>query len=189
VLIHRERRYVVVTPPKTGSCTLNRLLIRPPFGAFLSFDYWHHNTAIPSDCDGFRVYLSVRHPLARAASLYRHLARDEWGNAAVHPFAEFCRRVLLTTPHDVFFGRTLCEWADSLNRPIAGVIRLEHVREDLAQIEPDGPFVVPWENADPALRPASFWFAGDPNALPLALQWGRDDLERFGYVPTLPFVR
>jgi hypothetical protein len=180
VLIHRERRYVVITPPKTGSNSLIRLLAHPQFGASLYHDHWHHNTAVPADCAGFRVYLSVRHPMARAVSLYRHLARDEWGNEPVHPFPEFCRRILLGREGDPFFWRPLGEWAEGLE--LAGVIRIEHAREDLAALEPSGSYVLPHDNQDPALRPPEWYYDQHPEALDLVAEWAAADMERFGYL-------
>ncbi len=177
MLIHREHRYVVITPPKTGSHTLARLLSRPVFGAQEYASETHHNITIPADCAGFRVYLSVRHPLARAVSLYRWRHQEDWGDEPIYPFLDFCRE--LVSPLAKPFDATLVAWAGGLD--LSGTIRLEHLREDLAALGPRGDYVIPHENIDPALRPPRWYYERTPEALPLALQWGAADMDRFGY--------
>ncbi len=178
MLIHYQKRWVVITPPKTGSNSLNRLLTTPQFGGLPYFQGWHHNTEQPAEAADYQVYLSVRDPYARASSFYRFHLRDPWIREPWTPFSRFVQAVLLDRAASEFYWRSLTEW-----RPEpCHVIRLEHLAQDLEQLQPAGRYLIPLENADPGLEHWQAAYDRDPDAWPLVAEWARADCERFNYV-------
>lgn len=127
-------KLVIITPPKTGSTTLHRVLCNDKFGgvavygsSVIANNYDHHVTGT---CDGYKVLVSVRHPLDRLVSLWFHYVRDEsfYGRAspAFWLFANFVgRKEVLPN----FYLFNISNYVKPLKN--YSVIRLEHLTEDL----------------------------------------------------------
>lgn len=177
LIINAKKRWVVITPSKTGSTSLNRLLISRQFGGTLHMDRWHHDVEIPEWADECRVYLAVRNPYARASSLYRHQWRDSYTPEPISPFCEFIERCLMNRACGEYYWQTITDWWPHDTPPI----RLEHWAEDLNLLEPDGPYVIPAENIDPKFEHWSEVYDREPGAASMVHSWARLDFEQFGY--------
>lgn len=68
MLINREARWLIVTPPKTASTSL-----RHHFAEF--YNGHQHDHEIPADFHG-RIYVTCRNPFDRAISLWMHYLWD-----------------------------------------------------------------------------------------------------------------
>lgn len=181
MIINTAKRWIVITPSKTGSTTLNRLLLSRQFGGELHIERWHHNITVPEWAADFTVYLSIRNPFARASSLYRHQWRDSYTSEPIAPFCEFIEHCLMNRACGEYYWQTLMEWWPHDAIPI----RLEHWAEDLTMLEPDGPYVIPTENIDPKLEHWSEVYDREPAAASMVHSWARLDFEQFGYSPDL----
>lgn len=163
MIIHRAGRWLVVTPPKTGSNTMMRILTGPGFGGVVvRGEDDHHDTAIPRHAAGCRVYLSVRDPFARASSLYRWEHMGLPHASRLMSFVDFCGRVLLDHDGHYKHWRTIDDWYPGPAIPIH-VEAVEDVRENV-QGEP-------WRAA----------YDREPGAWPLVARWAARDCRRFGY--------
>ena len=100
MIVFLDRRIAIVTPPKTASDTLHRVLCSPPFdglaivGRSRTGELDKHLSELPAECLGFRVLATVRNPHDRLVSLYHQFQRHEtyWGRAGV-AFWDFAHRV------------------------------------------------------------------------------------------------
>ncbi len=181
MIIHSEKRWVVITPPKTGSTTANLLLRSPAFGGRLSWDSsgWdHHNSEVPGWASDFRRFITVRDPFARASSLYRWHLREHrvYGHPEpARPFSGFISRCLAGEMHGIF-SRLMTDYASD-----ATPIRLERLHDDVRTLEPDGAFNVPHENRDAGALHWSDAYRDDPDARDVVARWAAPDFERFEY--------
>ncbi len=167
MIINERQRWLVITPPKTGSTTLWHLLASPEFGGH-RVGHDPHDATIPEGCEGHRVFMSVRDPFARAASLYRMQMTAE-------SFSGYVERALLGRQVSRLQWATLCDW----HRGHVTPIRLENLASDLGQLGPSGPHEIPHENRGP--DPWAVAYEREPDAWPLVARWARPDCDRFDY--------
>lgn len=185
MIINFKHKYIFVFPPKTGSTTLSWLLRSPeyrgvPYATGIAHVIDHHWPWPPRGTDEYKLYLSVRHPLARAVSQYRHYVRAHGnGHPAARSFAGWVERLedpgRMPHPHWAF---TCWRWLPEALRPrLAGVVRCERMREDLQDLGIARPGLeVPRLNVGRGPIPEL-----SEDLIGQILEWGRDDLERFGY--------
>jgi hypothetical protein len=168
MIIHREKRWLVVTPPRCGSHTLNLLLTRPQFGGEIHTigETGHHNTEPPAYGMGCTRYLLVRNPFARAVSLWRY-----WSDGP--SFEEFAK--LLAAGSLGWFYRPLSDYGEGIP------IRLEHLAEDLASLGPSGPYITPHETPSHTLEPWQLTYDREPDAASCVRSWAAGDLEWLKY--------
>jgi hypothetical protein len=184
MIINHQARWIFVLPPKTGSTTLTALLQSPAFqgvrvagNALVRDQHW---TWPPPGAEEYKLYLSVRHPVARVVSQFRHYRREKGTH---HPAARSFRvwveglaqPKLLPRRHLAF---TCWMWLPDVLRPrLVGVVRCERMREDLERLGiARARFEVPHLNAGDGSIPV---LSEDLRAR--ILEWGREDLIRFGY--------
>jgi hypothetical protein len=185
MIINHKARWVFVLPPKTGSTTLSALLQSQAFQG-VRYTTGHprvidqHWPWPPPEADGYKIFLSVRHPVARAVSQFRHY---RWNHGTGHPaarsFAAWVERLpepkLMPHPNWSF---TCWRWLPDVLRPrLAGVVRCERLRDDLESLglthaRFDVPRLRPGEGPVPALS---------EDVVAKIRQWGQEDLKRFGY--------
>ncbi len=185
MIINFKRKYIFIFPPKTGSTSLARLLQTPAFGGV------PYTTGIPSvidqhwpwpprDTEAYRLHLSVRHPLARAVSQYRYYVKQHGkAHPAARSFEEWVGRLgepdRMPHPHWAF---TCWMWLPEALRPrLAGVVRCERMRDDLHGLGLARSGVqVPRLNVGRGPMPEL-----SETLVERILEWGREDLARFGY--------
>lgn len=82
MIISHRYRFVIVTPPKTGSTTLHNWFIREPFCDWewekLESKKGQHDSHIPEECKDYLIGFSWRWVLERNVSLWKH-AQNEVG--------------------------------------------------------------------------------------------------------------
>jgi hypothetical protein len=186
MVVNHARRWVLITPPKTGSTSLTYLFSFPPFagecatmgepGPNLSDQ---HETRIPEACAGYLVIASVRNPYARAVSLYHHRRRTMPGAPGTASFAAFAEG--LGGYGDPFFDWPLTRWLEGLR--VDRLIRQECLEADVRALglAPE-PYDVPREN----VAGAGSWqwaYRHAPGALGRVRSWAGDSFTRFGYTP------
>jgi hypothetical protein len=185
MIINHKAKWIFVLPPKTGSTSLSALLQSPVFGGvrFVTGDprvLDQHWPWPPSGTEAYKLYLSVRHPVARVVSQFRQYRRVK---GIRHPAARsltawvdrLAQPKLLPHPH---WGFTCWMWLpDVLRRRLAGVVRCERMREDLERLGiARAPFEVP--HLHPGQGPIP---VPSEDVRARILEWGREDLIRFGY--------
>jgi len=136
VLVSHKREFVYVAPPRTASTTLHRWLSQPP----LCETRWsgdpagQHNSKIPASASGFFTFASVRHPYARAVSLWAH-SQAAPGRSQGVPTIDFGQFVRDWLPTAVwFYSRGQAEYFDGLS--LDGLVRAEHLEADLLGLRP-----------------------------------------------------
>ena len=185
MIINHKSGWIFILPPKTGSTSLYELLQSRPFGGrhHLNNDPRFINAHWPwppLGTEGYKIFLSVRHPVARAMSQYRHYVRHHGhGHPAARSFAAWVER--LAEPRQMPHRRwsfTCWRWLPDLVRPrLAGVVRCERMKEDLLALGiARSRFQVPHRNVGRGPRPEL-----TEDIVRRLLDWGRDDLKRFGY--------
>lgn len=131
-----EHRVVILTPPKTASDALHRLFCSGPPWSGLAVVQRHHDVLdkhgmeIPAEAAGFRVLLSVRHPLDRLVSLWHHRCRlHAYHGRGSCSFQEFATQVAGGRPLGWLWTTTIDELAGEL-QPDA-LLRCESLAADL----------------------------------------------------------
>jgi len=155
VIISHRWRFVYVGPPKTASTTLHHWLSQPAF----CDERWtpehqdQHSVVIPPEVQEYFTFASIRDPLDRAVSLWRHSQSPTSlaaGEAWPMSFEEF---VLEFQPHASWFYRlSQAEMLASVR--LDAVVRVERLEEDLLRLPPIAKAVgagevlesVPWLN-------------------------------------------
>jgi hypothetical protein len=177
-----EWQTVVLTPPKTASDTLHRLFCSGPPWHGLALVGPHHGAidkhfpSVPAEAHGFRVLLSVRHPLDRLVSLWCHKARlAAYEGVANDSFERFAGRVASGEEPDWLWRTTITELIGAQN--IDGLLRAESLAEDLTAAG---------FQASPLIRHnASYrrdWRAYyTPELRDAVRPWAAPDCERFAY--------
>ena len=183
MILNFGSRWIFILPPKTGSTSLVRLLQSPAFRGVA------YETGIPRAVDQhwpwppphteeFRIFLSVRHPVARVVSQYRYYVQtfgdrhpaarsfDAWVDRLTEP-----RRM----PHRSWATTCLGVLPEPLRPRLAGVVRAERMVDDLRALEiARCPFRVPTLNASRGPKPIP-----SESQVGRILEWGREDLENF----------
>ena len=117
MIVSRKRRFVYISPPRTASTTLHRWLSQPA----LCEVRWtadrndQHDMKIPATAAGYFSFASIRHPCARAVSLWAH---GQTATELVFPvpkmhFVQFVRDWLPTAWW--FYGGGQAEYLDGLH--------------------------------------------------------------------------
>jgi hypothetical protein len=176
-----DQRIVIVTPPKTASDTLHRVLCAPPWYGVAVVGPHHgvidkHYPHVPNEAFGFRVLLAVRHPLDRLVSLWHHRCRlAAYFGEATETFECFARNVAAGQSGCWLWQTTI----DELIGPqrIDGLLRAESLTADLTAAGLTVDSLPRWN--DSYRRPWNEYY--DSATLPVASCWGASDIQRFGY--------
>jgi len=196
MIINHARRWVIITPPKTGSTTLRTLLVDESAGRdTCCFTGHQHDATLPRDCQSYGVFATVRNPYDRAVSLWWHRLwdiRHEQGTvgagcsgpsvaalACEHPFSEF---VGWMATAEAFFAWPCTRWLRFV--PAYRVLRLESLGADLRRwrLLPTGR-PIPHENRT-GHGPVHAYYT--PEIRDVIRASHRDDFEAFGYSDELP---
>lgn len=208
MVINRERRWVYLGPPKTGSTTLTYLLTdgddwnnRRPLSRriFGGLKYaGQHAMDIPDECRDYLVFASVRNPYSRAVSLWWqwNIQSERTREHSASSFEEFLEALLgwqentdaESVPGNGFYHFTLNRWFKWVPR-VHRYIRQEALAEDLNRLGLAEPVVAPLQNSAPDFRSSMFGsrVPGDwmrfctPKAVDLIRQWACEDFENLGY--------
>ncbi len=135
MLISHLRRFVYVGPPRTASTALHAWLSQPALcEARYMPDHRQHSSAIPAACLEYFCVASIREPLDRAVSLWRHYQENPGSRPGLEPleFAAFLRAL----PGLPWMYRA-CQAAILRGVRLDAVVRFHRLGEDLARL----PFV------------------------------------------------
>jgi hypothetical protein len=185
-------RLVYLSPPKTGTSSIANLFQASPFNA--TIPKGHRTQHDVEWYEGFRSFISVRHPYVRAFSFWRFSCyqaistiRNEQSISWRRTYAQGLPSLagFLTHPHLEQNLKTIwrCSWhAEQWIEPINYVVRQEHFNKDLALIPEFKLLQFPWYNKNVASRtPWHYSFEQDPRCTQLVQDiWG-EDFTRFGY--------
>lgn len=189
MILFCDRELVIVTPPKTASDSLHRLLCSPPWdglavvGRSRTGQIDKHLAELPAECLGFRVLATVRNPYDRLVSLYHQFSRHEtyWGRAGL-AFWDFCNRVgrpdepIPEHTHALanLYRLNQVQWLDGLQPELVRVERLA------AGLKSHGLAVEDVPRWNDSWRRATLDYF-DESTLAAIREWARPDCERFGY--------
>ncbi len=205
MIVNEEEKWVYVAPPKTGSTTLHRELVRAPWNGRRLDPVEQHEMMVPDSWQNFLILATVRCPYCRAVSLYWHYLRDiralrckadgiedrdDWNKYPLphdeYPFERFLEMVIAGSleefePHDFpFFLFPLRGWLAQLSR-VDVTLHLENLNEEFNRL----PFV--------GDRQANFGKHNAPVAHPtwpsyknnrtieLIHRWAAPDFEHYDY--------
>jgi hypothetical protein len=159
VIVCHSGRWAYLDPPRTGTTAIARFLVERG-GEFFPPQ---HEPPPPWELVGWRVLLSVRHPVARAWSLYHHRRRYL---PDLDPVA--FAQSLVDRSAWYWDGRTCSDWARQYPRVLP--IRLEFLAADLAGLGFEG---------DPEHLNAMATGQPPEAFARMALTWGAEDLCRW----------
>lgn len=178
MITDRDDKWRVVTPPKTGATTLHHILSQPPIGGVLSnegatfHDMRQH--------DGTMI-ASVRNPLDRALSLWRHrrheIGREENGPPAPedeYPFEAFLAELPDLTK---FYSMTQSDFLRGLR--IDALIRMERFEQDVRRLFPSVGNIPHMNSSHGAAMKHSPYT--DPRNERAVRGWFAEDFDRWGY--------
>lgn len=177
MIVNHEQRWIALRIPKTGSTTLAHVLSRAPFGGSQVHAYMHL-CALPRAWLAYTIVVSVRDPLARLESMYARFVQP-WG-IGVDDYLEMLRSGRC---QDTQWIMTQADWIRGLPTDRLRILHTESLTEDLRQLARD------WYGGQRAAlpvpriheRPAPEPFPWTPDRRSIALEWAREDLDRFGY--------
>ena len=173
-------KWRVICPPKTGATTLHHLLSRPPIHGVVSTGANGREDFHASEpLYGGVVYVSVRNPLERAVSLWRH-RRHELGDGEPvdddsYPFRAFVSELPELTP---FYNRTMLDYFRNI-RVSREVIRMENFEADVRRLFP-GVGEIPRLNASVRAKLSRDPYR-DPGVERAVRGWFAEDF-RWGYI-------
>lgn len=177
MIISSDKTWCMITPPKTASTMLHKLLILEPISA--SRTQWQHDQTVPV---GARVIVSTRNPYTRSVSLYRHWLTSHKQREIEYPFADFMRDILQGNLTE-FFNFTQDRWLKFVKR-IDAMVRFEYLHKSLAIAIPQ----YDWEAVEiPRRNDNKIRLTSDPleneHHREMIREWASRDFARLGYEP------
>lgn len=142
MILDFARRVALFTPPACATHTLHRVLCSPPFAAQCvigpscgtpgRFD--RHTSVVPAEAETFDRAVAVRHPYARAVSLYLHDCRYRSGFGQPAPsWRDWFGELADGSQSDPFFGWSIPR--HFLGAKLPGLlVRVEHLAADLKRL-------------------------------------------------------
>jgi len=187
MIICHPHKLIIITPPHTGSRSLNRSLTGQVENTFACYGQSadgsidHHTTQIPNGIEEYHRYVVVRHPLDRLVSLWFHLV--SWNalhGDGIDSFSDFVRRVVNNEQQTLscMYRYAISDWIKGT--PIDGVIHFESIKEEL-----NGLFGIPISlYKTESTRPTKHWkdFYSE-QLLADCRNWATDDIILGGYPP------
>lgn len=129
MIVARDNKWVLYTPPKTGSTSLHKVLVQDPICA--TSTRGQHSAVVIHDAIAMST---TRHPVTRALSLWKHLIYQfRKGNDILQfghepSFNEYVAG-LLTKEYGDFFGWPVCSWLSCVK--VDYFIKLERFHVEL----------------------------------------------------------
>ena len=185
MIISHPHQLVIITPPHTGSRSLNRSLTEQISDTFACYGRTpdgpidHHTTDVPSGIDEYLRYVVVRHPLDRLVGLWFHLV---WWNTShgdgIGRFRDFVQQVVNDDKRhlSIMYRYSVSDWVGDTK--IAGVIHFESLAEEL-----NGLFGVPISlYKTDTTRPQKHWAEFfDDAMIETCRKWAERDMVLGGY--------
>lgn len=121
MIVSRKCRFVYVAPPRTGSTSLHTWLSQPAL-CDVPWDREanQHDCDVPADAREYFTFASVRHPVARALSLWRYFLCDP--AAPKLRFDQFVTDLASLHP---FYSRRQVDWLRGVR--LDAVLRAEQL--------------------------------------------------------------
>lgn len=143
MIVSYKHQFVYLGPPRTASTTLHAWLAQPHLDATISCSSEQHSAAIPPDALDFFTFASVREPLDRAVSLWRHYCENPHDRAGFPDldFPTFVRRV-----HELPWLYRVSQAAILAGVRLDAFVRFHRLEEDLRKIPCLGHY---WEALQP----------------------------------------
>lgn len=210
MIIDPKLKWLYVGPPKTGSTTLHKLLVKEPFtGTRIGVagnpvdKFGQHSSMLPEEVDeAWRIFVSVRNPYTRIVSLWLHSCNQHKNidNAEIRKynpllsfseFVEFCcthsttKQCMWSAQHVYLEDITVKGFTPEL-------WRLEQLKKDIAKSMSFFSIVPPSIVVENSTRPlmtdhgkqAFVWSSVYTSDLILKVrQWAGKDFELLGYSP------
>lgn len=204
MVICKERKFVFICVPRTGSQTLQEWFVTELVPPAQQVRGKFHRHRLPRGVDdSWVVVATVRHPLDRLVSLFyrfrshtikswieKRKKRGRMGRKVTYDFPEFVQLVL-QDQRRYFSERdritTVCAFLRKTRRPVLRLLRYETLERDVQAL----PFVqqrVELNNRYASKRKPLREYYRNPELLALALEWARTDCEPYGYECSLEAV-
>jgi len=197
MIINHDRRWLIITPPKTASTTLRKMFLdQRNSKEACCFSGYQHDATVPAGCHDYAVFATVRNPYERAVSLWWHrmwdmCKEDGIGRAGnrrkfprdildEYPFSQFVGWI--TNTETPFFSWPCIRWFRFL--PSYSILRVESLSSDLRRVNlMRAGDAVPHENRTNHGPARSYYTADVQDAI-----WRlfRDDFQAFDYPEDLP---
>ena len=197
MIVLPTQKLIIITPPKTASTTLHKVLCTEERGGIwvngLSIGGRTVDHHVVGQAPGYRLLMTVRQPLDRLGSLYLHQARYDAGlGRATEAFWCFANRVGRGEHPDPMYQWNQVKYLEGLKRREDGLIvepappALLHVETLQSDLVAAGLDVgeLPRANAMPFRQEWQFYFGEGPardSLLAVLEEWAKPDFERFGY--------
>lgn len=187
MIICHPHQLIIITPPHTGSRSLNRSLTSQVNNTFACYGLSpdggidHHTTQIPSGIDEYDKYIVVRHPLDRLVGLWFHLV--SWNASHGHGCGDFSWFVENIVKKDqtflsIMYRWTITDWVAGVQPN--GIIHFETLLEEL-----NGLFKIPISlYKTESTRPQKHWSEFfNEYLLTICREWAEQDIALGGYPP------
>ena len=135
MIVAPDKSWVYIGPPKTASTSLHSFLKRKMGG--IDYNGNQHYATILPELDQARIFYTVRHPLTRSLSLWKHFLNE--GHSG--DFDDFLRMVEEGSLSP-FYTTPISQWIGNRVRINGTPIRVERMFEDLETVFsklPDSP--------------------------------------------------
>ena len=208
MIVSHSKKIVYLAPPKTGSTSIRKLLLREPFNAEIVGDHHHHDVVWTPNLRDYNHFITVRHPYSRMYSLWRMAcwSRElykqdpnncsgawrgwyDWFPKRPPTLDEFVRSKVGRPPRVDFRRQWRCSWhLEQIPKEIpVVVVRLENFYEDLQQVEPlrDNLHHVVHANKNLDKSPKHWSEVVTPEHAERIRELWREDFDRFGYTESV----
>lgn len=137
MIVSHQYKFVLITPPKTGSTSLHTFLSQQPFceRPWEPVPDSQHSAEIPAGCEDYDIITCWRHPLDREVSLWGHSQSSESLRVDEHGPFSFDHFVREWQPNATpFYRDSQTTWLAGIRPTI--VLRFSHMAADLMQCRP-----------------------------------------------------
>ena len=137
MIISHQYKFILVTPPKTGSVSLHAFLSQRPFCdvPWTSKIKNQHDSFVPDGCSDYEIITVWRHPLDRVVSMWGHSQKpQEMRVGAYEPFTfeHFVREWMWRADTIPFYCKSQKWWLRDV-KPTT-VLRFTHLEADVMQL-------------------------------------------------------
>lgn len=195
MIINHQDGWIYLGPPRTGSTTLVKALTEEFGGEHLGIS--QHDCQVPESYRGYYQFATVRHPYARALSLWGMLQKDalrlpqvvepycrEHGigpDLSFEEFVDFLVRAETGPSGNVFYHWTCHDYLK--DQRVTALLRMEQLNQDFVRL----PFVRGYQLPVTNQHVWREFAGGDPRRLLTAKvrfqlqRWAQEDFRHYGY--------